>query len=308
MQYLIVAVQEGFLYGILALGIFISLRILNIPDLTTEGSFGVGAAAAAVLAADGFPLLSLAAGLLAGAAAGLITGLLQTHLRVHPVLAGIITMSGAYSVKLIIMRNTTNIPCGPYSIFTLLKRRCAAAGLDGTASKLLACAACLLMAAVLVWILVWFFHTNTGLCIRATGDNPDMVRASSINVNREKRIGLCVSNALIGLSGALIAHYSSASDVSTSNGVLVYGLAAVIIGEAVFGRRGVTSGLISAVAGSVIYKLIYAFVIRSNLFGSYSANLMKLLCAVIVAVTLAIPAGREDFGRIKRRWEAKRNA
>lgn len=302
------ALQEGFIYGILALGIFISLRILNIPDLTAEGSFGVGAATAAVLAADGFTLFSLVAGLLAGAAAGLITGLLQTRLRVHPVLAGIITMSGAYSVKLIIMRNTTNIPCGQYSIFALLKHWTEAAGLDATVYKLLACAACLLIVTVLVLILVWLFHTHTGLCIRATGDNPDMVRASSINVDLEKIIGLCVSNALIGLSGALIAHYNSASDVSTSNGTLVYGLAAVIIGEAIFGKRGVTVGLISAVAGSVIYKLIYAFVIRSNLFGAYSANLMKLLCAMIVAVTLAIPAGRDYVGHMKLRWEAKKDA
>lgn len=308
MQYIITAIQEGFIYGILALGIFISLRILNIPDLTAEGSFGVGAAAAAVIAADGFPLVSLFAGLLAGAAAGLITGLLQTKLRVHPVLAGIITMSGAYSVKLIIMRNTTNIPCGDYSIFNLLKRRLVPLGLGGTTDKLILCVLCLVIAAVLVLILVWFFHTHTGMCIRATGDNPDMVRASSINVNLEKIIGLSIANALIGLSGALIAHYNSASDVSTSNGTLVYGLAAVIIGEAVFGKRGLALGLISAVIGSVIYKLIYAFVIQSNLFGAYSANLMKLLCAVIVAVTLAIPAGRDYIGQMKLRWEAGKNA
>lgn len=308
LQYIIVALQEGFIYGILALGIFISLRILNIPDLTAEGSFGVGAATAAVLAANGFTFLSLFAGLLAGTAAGFITGLLQTRLRVHPVLAGIITMSGAYSVKLIIMRNTTNVPCGNYSVFTLLKQRAEAMGLDGTAEKLLACALCLVIAAVLILILVWFFHTHTGLCIRATGDNPDMVRASSINVNLEKMVGLCVSNALIGLSGALIAHYNSASDVSTSNGTLVYGLAAVIIGEAIFGRRSITVGLISAVAGSLIYKLIYAFVIKSNLFGSYSANLMKLLCALIVAVTLAIPAGQEYLRQMKLRWEAGKHA
>ncbi len=308
MQYIVTALQEGFLYGILALGIFISLRILDIPDLTAEGSFGVGAAAAAVVAAGGFTLPSLFAGLLAGAAAGLLTGLLQTGLKVHPVLAGIITMSGAYSVKLIIMRNTTNVPCGKYSVFTLLKHRAAAAGLAGAGEKLFVCAVCFVIVAVLVLILVWFFHTNTGMCIRATGDNPDMVRASSINANLEKIIGLSVSNALIGLSGALVAHYNSASDVSTSNGTLVYGLAAVIIGEAIFGRRSVTVGLISAVAGSVIYKLIDAFVIESNLFGSYSANLMKLLCAVIVAVTLAIPAGRDFTGRMRLKWEAKKDA
>lgn len=304
MEYFVTAVQEGFIYGIMALGIFISLRILNIPDLTAEGSFGVGAAAAAVVAVEGLTVLSLAAGLLAGAVAGLITGLLQTRLKIHPVLAGIITMSGAYSLKLIIMGNRTNLPFGDNAIFTILRRQLAANGFDSLGTKLILSLSCLLLTILMVGLLIWFLNTHIGLCIRATGDNPDMVRASSINVDASKIAALCIANALIGLSGALIAHYSSASDVSTSNGTLVYGLAAVIIGEAVFGKRGVMIGLISAVGGSVIYKLIFAAVIRANLFGSYGSNLMKLFCAVIVAVTLAIPAGREALDEMKLKREA----
>ena len=258
------ALQEGLLYGLLALGVYISLRVLDIPDLTTEGSFGFGSALAAVLAAGGHTYLSLPIAFLGGMAAGLITGLLQTKLQVHPVLAGIITMSGLYSVNLIVL------------VVTLL--------------------------------LIVFFKTHVGLCIRATGDNQDMVRASSINVDATLILGLCISNGLIGLAGALVTHYVGYSDTSTSNGTLIYGLAAVIIGEALFGKRGVTVGLISAVCGSVIYKLIVTFVVDIELFGTNSANLMKLMCAVIVAATFIIPAAKHTVRNRKVKKEARRNA
>ena len=306
MQYYVTALQEGLLYGILAIGIFISLRILNIPDLTAEGSFGIGCAAAAVSASSGLGLLSLPIAMLAGALAGLVTALLQTKLRVHPVISGIITMSAAYSVKLIIMKNTTNVAMGDASFFKVL--RTLLANSNAMTKKLAACGVSFLIATAIVLLVIWFFSTHTGMCIRATGDNPEMVSASSINADMEKVIGLCVSNALIGLAGGLVAHYNGYSDVSSSNGILVYGLAAVIIGEAVIGKRGVTIGIISAVIGSVIYKLIVAVVIDFNLFGVYSANLMKLMCAVIVAITLSIPEIKKLIAKRKLLKEAKRNA
>lgn len=301
----ITALQEGFLYGLLALGVYLSLRILNIPDLTTEGSFGFGASIAAILASAGHPLLSLPAALLAGACAGAVTGLLQTRLRIHPVLAGIITMNGLYTIDLMAM-GTTNLSIGSGN--ALFKMFYALFELDPMQKKIFGAVLSFAAALIVLVLMILFFRTHLGMCIRATGNNPDMVRASSINADRTKVTGLCISNALVALSGALIVHYQGYSDINASSGTLVYGLAAVIIGEAVCGRSGPTRGLISAVAGSILYKLIVTLVVDLNLFGAYSANMMKLMCAVIVAVTLAIPAlrGYREQRRLMR--EAKKNA
>ena len=283
----VVALQEGFLYGILALGVYLSLRILNLPDLTTEGSFGFGASIAAIVAAAGQPFLSLPLALLAGA------------------LAGMITMNGLYTVNLMAM-GTTNLSIG--SSNALFKMLYACFELDAFQKKAIGAAAAGIAALFVLMAMILFFKTHLGMCIRATGDNPDMVRASSINADRMKVVGLCLSNGLVALSGGLIVHYSGYSDVNASSGTLVYGLAAVIIGEAICGRSGPTWGLISAMIGSVIYKLIVTLVVDLNLFGSYSANMMKLMCAVIVAVTLAIPAVKQYGEQRRLMREAKKNA
>ena len=301
----VTALQEGFLYGLLALGIYISLRVLNIPDLTTEGSFGFGASIAAIVALAGHPVLSVFVALLAGACAGLITGALQAKLKIHPVLAGIITMNGLYTVNLMVM-GTTNLNVGGDS--ALFKMLYSLFELSPFQKKVMGASASALITLIVLGLMILFFKTHLGMCLRATGDNPDMVRASSINVNRTKIIGLCISNALVALSGALIVHYSGYADINASSGTLVYGLAAVIIGEAVFSKSGPTRGLISAIAGSVIYKLMVTLVVDINLFGRYSANMMKLMCAVIVAVTLAIPALRQYREQRKLMREAKENA
>lgn len=301
----VVALQEGFLYGILALGVYLSLRILNLPDLTTEGSFGFGASIAAIVAAAGHPFLSLPLALLAGAMAGMVTGLLQTKLKIHPVLSGIITMNGLYTVNLMAMGTTNLSVSGSNALFKMLY---ACFELDAFQKKVVGAVAGGIVAIVVLLVMILFFKTHLGMCIRATGDNPDMVRASSINADRTKVVGLCVSNALVALSGGLIVHYSGYADINASSGTLVYGLAAVIIGEAVCGRSGPTRGLISAVIGSVIYKLIVTLVVDLNLFGSYSANMMKLMCAVIVAVTLAIPAVKQYGEQRRLMREAKKNA
>lgn len=301
----ITALQEGFLYGLLALGVFISLRVLNIPDLTTEGSFGFGGSVAAVVAIAGHPFLSIPAAILAGACAGLVTGLLQTKLKIHPVLSGIITMSGLYTVNLMVM-GTTNLSVSAASaLFKMLYKLFA---LTPMQKKIMGACVSALIVFIVLGLMILFFKTHLGMCIRATGDNPDMVRASSINADRTKLVGLCVSNALVALSGALIVHYCGYSDINASGGTLVYGLAAVIIGEAVFSRSGPTRGLIAAIVGSVIYKLIVTFVVDVNLFGHNSANMMKLMCAVIVAVTLSIPTIRQYREQKKVMREAKKNA
>ena len=289
------------------MGIYISLRILDIPDLTTEGSFGFGAVVSVLVALNGHPVLAMFAGTAAGLAAGFITGVLQTKLKVHPVLAGIITMSGLYSINLVFYSftekgATTNLSYNKVTIFEKVKELIGIRGQFET--SMVKAVVSLVIIVIVVSIVIWFFKTHLGLRIRATGDNPDMVRASSINVDRTKTIGLMLSNALIGLSGALASQSIGYSDINTSNGTLIYGLAAVIIGEAIFGKRNATLGLISAVVGSVLYKLIVAFVIRKSLFGDMSSNLMKLTCALIVAITLTIPAIKQKIAEKKRRKAA----
>lgn len=304
MQVYITAIEEGFLYGLLALGIYISLRILDIPDLTTEGSFGFGSAVAAVVASHGFSYLSFLAAFICGVSAGIVTGLLQTKLKVHPVLAGIITMSALYSVNLMV-RGSSNLNFNDNSVFTKLFKALGVSGADKkTVGLVVGAVICI---AVLV-IVIAFFRTHLGLCIRATGDNPEMVKASSINVDFSLIFGLALANGLIALSGALISHYLGLSDQSFSNGMLIYGLAAVIIGEAIFGKRNVALGFISAVVGSVIYKIIVAFVIDVSLFGKNSENLMKLTCAIIVAATLIIPEIKKQIENGKVKKEARKNA
>lgn len=308
LQYYLSNLPDCLIYGLLAMGIFISLRILDIPDLTTEGSFGFGAVVSVLVSLQGHPALALLAGILAGAFAGFITGCLQTKLQVHPVLAGIITMSGLYSINLVCYSltdkgATTNLSYNKITIFEKVKELIGIRGQFET--NMVKAAVSLVIVIIVLVIIIWFFKTHIGLCIRATGDNPDMVRASSINVDRTKIIGLMLANALIGLSGALASQSIGYSDINTSNGTLIYGLAAVIIGEAIFGKRGATIGVISAVTGSVVYKLIVAFVIRENIFGDKSANLMKLTCALIVAITLAIPAVKQKMAERKQRKAAR---
>ncbi len=307
-QYYLSNVPDCLIYGLLALGIYISLRILDIPDLTTEGSFGLGAVVSVLVALSGHPVLALFVGIFAGAAAGLITGFLQTKLNVHPVLAGIITMSGLYSINLVLYSMTekgatTNLSYGKVTIFDKIKELLGIRGQFET--SVIKSVVSLIIVLIVLILVIAFFKTHMGLRIRATGDNPDMVRASSINVNKTKTAGLMLANALIGLSGALASQSVGYADINIASGTLIYGLAAVIIGEAIFGRRSVTVGIISAVTGSVIYKLIVAFVIRENLFGDKSANLMKLTCALIVAITLAIPAIKENIARNRQRRAGK---
>lgn len=297
MKLLIGSLQLGLLYGILALGIYISFRILSIPDLTTEGSFAFGLSVSAAVTAAGHPVLAVFAALLAGALAGSVTGLLQTRFKIHPILSGIITMSGLYSINLAVLGGSPNLSL--VRAATLFK-------LIPFLSKNDAMTALPIAAALLFLLLViLFFHTHIGMCIRAVGDNEDMVRASSINVNACKVLSFAVSNALIALSGALIAQYQGYADISSSTGILVVGLASVIIGEAIFGKRSVTLGFISAVAGSLIYRYIIALATR---YSPLPAYMLKLVSAVIVALALMIPALRENVRKNRQKQGGKAHA
>ncbi len=296
MTLLIGSLQLGFLYSIMVMGIYISFRILNIPDLTTEGSFTFGLAFSTIITVGGHPLLALAASALAGAAAGVVTGLLQTKLDIHPVLAGILTMSGLYSINLFVMGGASNVTLlNSVTVFGMLQDLFP--GMSKDAGKLVISIAAALL---VLLILVLFFKTSLGLSIRATGDNADMVRASSINVDAVKMTALALSNACIGLSGGLIAQYQSFADINSGVGILVVGLASVIIGETFLRKRTVTVGFISAIVGSIVYRYIIAIATKSNFFPAY---MLKLVSAVIVAIALAVPAIRISYGewRLKRR-------
>lgn len=294
------ALHLGLIYALLAMGVFISFRILNTPDLTAEGSFTLGVAVSAMVTLTGHPWLALAVAFLAGAAAGAVTGLLQTRVGIHPILSGILTMSGLYTVNLGVMGNAPNVTLlGKDTVFRILFdvlpcSKDATRTIFGGA-----------LAALVLTVLVWFFHTHVGLCVRATGNNEAMVRSSSINADHMKVLGLAVSNGCIGLCGGVIAQQQGYADVSSGIGILVVGLASVIIGEALFGRRGVTIGLISAIAGSVIYRQIIAIALSSDLFPIY---FLKLISAVIVAVALSIPTLRNAAAKERVRREGRRHA
>ncbi|MCE5342125.1 MAG: ABC transporter permease [Eubacteriales bacterium] len=295
------SLQLGLMYGLLAMGIFISFRILNIPDLTAEGSFTLGVAVSAVVTLAGTPYLGLLAAFLCGMAAGAVTGLLQTKVGIHPILAGILTMSALYTVNLAIMGARANLTLiGQDTLFQRLYAALVPMSKDGV--KLLVGAA---LAIVTLALLIWFFKTHLGLCIRATGNNEAMVRSSSINASAMKIAGLAVSNGCIALSGAIVAQYQGYADISSGIGILVVGLASVIIGEAFFGRRGVTLGLVSAIVGSVSYRIIISLALSTNVFPTY---FLKLISAVIVAVALSIPTVKEGLEKRRIRREGKNRA
>ena len=290
MKLFIGSLQLGLLYGILALGIYISFRILSIPDLTTEGSFAFGLSVSAAVTAAGHPLLALPASLLAGACAGAVTGILQTRYRIHPILSGIITMSGLYSINLMVLGGAPNLSLVRastiFKIVPFLSKNDAMTVLP------------IFFAFLCTAAIILFYHTHLGMCIRAVGDNEEMVRASSINVDACKVLAFSISNALIALSGAIIAEYQGYADISSSTGILVVGLASVIIGEAVFGRRGITLGFISAIVGSLVYRYIIALATR---YSPLDAYMLRLVSAVIVGITLAMPAVKSNLAAARQK-------
>lgn len=279
------SLQLGFIFGLLAFGIYITFRILNIPDLTAEGSFTLGLAVSANLTVHGHPFLGILCAILLGVVAGFITGLLQTKLYIHPVLAGILTMSGLYSINLAILGSSVNLSLiGHETIFRLAFDQFAF--LEKDIVKLIIA---LISIIIVGTLLILFFKTHIGLCIRATGDNDDMVRASSINVHTTKILALAISNACIALSGAIYTQYQGFADINSGIGILVVGLASVIIGEAIFGKRSVTVGFLSAIAGSIIYRFIIAL---ANKYSFLPPTMLRLVSAIIVGFALSIPTIR----------------
>lgn len=289
------SLQLGLIYGFLAIGIYISFRIMNIPDLTAEGSFTFGLVVSAVLADSGHPVLGILIGFLAGALAGVVTGALNVYLRIPAILAGILTMSGLYSVNLLTMDSKANLTLiGIDTIFSL------SAPVFGDDLDMAKTVINMILVALTIFLIYTFFKTRIGLSIRATGDNEYMVRASSINISVTKILALALSNAIIALSGAILAQYQQFADISSGVGMLVVGLASVIIGEAFLGQRGILCGLCAAVLGSIIYRLLIALAYQTNIFPSAA---FRLISAVIVTIALAIPAVKQLYDMQRKRKE-----
>ena len=290
------ALELGFLYAPVAMALFLSYRVLDIADLTTDGCFVLGAAVSVSVTAAGHPVLALPAAMLAGACAGFITAFLQTRLGVPSILAGIVTNTGLYTVNLLAMGWRSNQSLlGSDTVFTLLR----SAGLFGDWYELALAAFVIVLAGVLLRL---FLGTRLGLSIRATGDNRDMVRASSINPTVTVTVGLCIANALTAFSGAMVGQYQKTVDINGGTGIVVIGLACLIIGETVLGRRTVTRGILAAVVGSVIYRFLYAVIFYTKIV---PVDCLKLLTAVIVALAIAAP-GLKRWAVLQRRKAAHR--
>ena len=285
------ALELGCIYALVAMALYLSFRVLNIADMTTDGAFTLGCAVSATAAVAGHPVLGLLLAMAAGAAAGAITALLQTRLGVPSILAGIVTNTGLYTVNLAVMGFSSNVPMlKTTTVFTMLE------GLLGKEAPVqLILAAVIAVAACAA--LALFLGTRLGLSIRATGDYPDMVRASSINTAFTVLIGLCISNALTALSGAVLAQYQRSADINLGTGMVVIGLASLIIGETLFARGGLWTKAAAALAGSILYRFIIALALRANI----PSECLKLLSAVIVGLAIAAPALREKAALARRR-------
>lgn len=298
------AAEQGFIYSLVALGLYLSYRTLNIADLTVDGSFTLGASAAAALTLLGHPGLGLLCAVFAGALAGFVTATLQTKLKVQPILAGIITMTALYSINLRVMGNRSNLPLlREDTVFTLFGAMLPAS-LKPYAKLVLSLFFAVLVAAALIF----FLRTRLGLSIRATGNNRTMVSASSINPAFTTTVGLCMANGLVALSGGLLAQYQMFSEITLGTGMVVIGLASLIIGEVLcemlFRSPSVARAISAAVVGAVIYRIIIAMALSA----SVSTSDLKLVSAVIVMVAISYPAVRDQYRLYRLRKEAQKNA
>lgn len=291
------SIELGMIYAVLALGVFLSFRTLNTPDLTVDGSIVTGAAVSAMLCTlDVHPLIGLAAAFVGGACAGAVTALLNTKLKIQPLLAGILVMLGVYSINLRIMGGKANLPLTrSETIYTQ-------AGMifpEEWSGMIVG----ILVLAIVIALFFFFLKTRLGFALRATGDNEDMVRAAGISSDNMKLLGLSVSNGFVGLAGGLLAQYQGYSDIGMGVGMVVIGLASVIIGEVVFlfGSRSLLRRLIAVALGAILYRLVLAIALNLGM----QATDMKLVSAIIVIIALSLGVLGESFSLKKKKKGAK---
>lgn len=288
------AIAQGMLWAMLALGVYITFRLLDFADLTCEGSFAMGACISAVMTVTYHmnPFISLIFGFLGGAIAGTVTGLLNTKLKIPPILAGILSMISLYSINLRIMSDKANLPInvredGVESMVTLVQKLLPESirTMSQTTTVIAACIG-VIFCVLSVAVLYWFFGTELGSAIRATGNNEKMIRALGVNTDHMKLVALALSNGFIALSGSLVAQNQKVADVGSGTGAIVIGLASIVIGEVLFAKA--TSfkwRLTGIIVGSIVYRMIVAIVLQ---LGMRSSDL-KLLTAILVAVALSVP-------------------
>jgi putative tryptophan/tyrosine transport system permease protein len=316
------SVESGVIYAIMALGVYLSFRILDFPDLTVDGSFVTGAATAATLIVSGVnPFLATVAALLVGFLAGSLTGLLHTAGKINPLLSGILMMIALYSLNLRIM-GRSNVPLlneetvftsirdswSTFNIDPVLNNLLTAIGIDGSLPKTWGILIVMLIVTLLFkWFTDWFLQTEIGLAIRATGDNKRMIRSFSANTNKFIILGLGLSNAMVAFSGALIAQYGSFADVGMGIGMIIIGLASVIIGEALFGTKTLARATLAVIGGSIIYRIVVSLALRAQFLETGD---VKLITASIVILALILPqfirSHKEKKQKEKKRFERLR--
>ena len=290
------ALELGCIYALVALALFISFTILNIADLTTDGCFTLGCAVGAMVTLAGHPFLALIAAMVAGAMAGFVTAFLQTKLGVESILAGIIVNTGLYTINIAVMgfSSIANL-FGCDTLFSIGKDTLGSTFLGDWYKVILVA----LIVAVISSILWWFLGTTLGMSIRATGDNADMVRSSSINPTFTITVGLCLANSLTGLSGALIAQYQKSADINIGTGMVTIALASLIIGQTLIGNKGsMLRRILGTILGSVLYRFIVAIALRL----SVPAEALKLVSALIVAIAIAAPYVKKKVALKKREF------
>ena len=289
------AVELGLIYALVAMALFVSYSILNIADLSTDGSYTLGTAVSAIFTISGHPFLGIFMAMLSGSLSGFVTAFLQTTLGIESILAGIIVNTGLYTVNLAVMGFSSNLSIfGTDTIFTLFAGENAFLNEWGVVILLS------LIVLGLCIFLKWFFKTGLGLSIRATGDSPAMVRASSINPTFTITVGLCLSNALTGLSGSLIAQYNKTADINLGAGMVTVALASLVIGESIFGKKKLILRLLGVVFGSLLYRTIIALALRLKV----PTEAFKLVSACIVALAISSTKVKELLQYKKLRRDA----
>lgn len=291
------ALQLGCVYSFVALALFLSYRILDIADLTTDGCFVLGMAVSVSCCAGGHPFAGVILGMIAGGCAGCVTAILQTRLGVPSILAGIVTNTGLYTINLMAMGWSSNISLlKNETIFSLFKKT----NTGGVWNAILLVGMIALCAMVLM---KWFLSTRLGLSIRATGDNRDMVSASSINSKFTILVGLVVANMFTGLSGALAGQLQKSADINAGSGIVTIGLATLIIGETLIqGRKSIGRNICACLVGNIVYRCIYAFVLQTHII---PVEGLKLMTAIIVALAIASPYIKENLDVMKRERREK---
>lgn len=287
---LVPTIAQGLLWAVMALGVYITFRVLDIADLTVEGSFPLGAATAAALLAAGYgPLTAIIAAAVTGMLAGVVTGILHTKMKIPALLAGILTMIALYSVNLRIMGKANLSLLGVDTTFSIFR------DLLGLNSAETIFVVGLAVTLLIGFAMYWFFGTEIGAAIRATGFNQQMIRAQGVDTNVTIILGLLLSNALVAVSGALVAQSNGFADVGMGTGTIVIGLASVIIGEVLFGTKSFKNCIISVVLGSIVYRIVIAAVLQMGM----PPNDLKLFTSVLVAFALSMPLLKSKMGARK---------